>query len=187
MEIFLIRHGETLENRNRIIQGSLPGHLSGNGKQQCKSLALKLLEHAPFDQIISSDLERARETADIISKEIPPCPIILEKKLRERNYGSLEGQSLFSLKRLLVETKKDVTELEIPGGESYRDFELRIMDFFLKLVKDGINLKIVLVTHAGVIRIVQEKILCLPVYKIENCDGFKILLTANDEIKVHTL
>jgi probable phosphoglycerate mutase len=187
MQIFIIRHGETLENRNRIIQGHLPGKLTEVGRQQARDLGLKLLKYGQFDQIISSDLERAKQTAVLISKEIPPCKIRFEKQLRERCYGSLQGQPFFRLKRLLVENKTDIRGLTIPEGEKYDDFESRILDFFRRLIAGKSCQKIILVTHAGVIQVILDKIFCGTYRDIGNGEGFQISVTNNLDIKVHEL
>ena len=187
MLTIIIRHGETLENRNRILQGHLPGQLTEIGKQQARDLSLKLLKYGRFDQIISSDLERAKETADLISKELPPCKILHEKQLRERFYGDLEGKHVSRLKRLLVENKKDMRGLRIPDGEKYEDFELRITNFYSRLIEGNPDQKILLVTHAGVMQVILEKILLRTWWEIGNCEGFRISCMLNRNIEVHKL
>jgi broad specificity phosphatase PhoE len=136
MPIIIVRHGETQENKNRIIQGQQPGQLTETGRRQVRDLSLKLRKYGRFDQIISSDLERAKETADLISKELPPCKIVQEEQLRERCYGQLEGKPVYQWKRLLVENKRDLRALRIPDGEQYEDFELRITDVYRRLIAD---------------------------------------------------
>jgi broad specificity phosphatase PhoE len=187
MLTIVIRHGETLENRNRIIQGHLPGQLTELGKRQVRDLSLKLLGYGRFDQIISSDLERAKETADLISREMPPCKILHEKKLRERYYGDLEGKHVSRLKRLLVENKEDIRGLRIPDGEKYEDFELRIMNFYGRLIECNSDQKILLVTHSGVMRVILEKILARTWWEIGNCEGFRISCTGDRDTEVHKL
>jgi broad specificity phosphatase PhoE len=184
MQLFIIRHGETEENRDKIIQGHLPGRLSELGKQQARDAGKKLLKYGPFDQIISSDLERAKQTAFLISKELPPCKIRHEKRLRERFYGSLQGQPFFRFKRLLVENKTGIHSLEIPDGERYADFENRVLDFFRRLTAGKSFQKTIVVTHAGVIRIILEKFCCAPWPDIGNGEGFRISWTDGMEMKV---
>jgi probable phosphoglycerate mutase len=187
MLTIIIRHGETLGNRNRILQGHLLGQLTEIGKRQVRDLSLKLLEYGRFDQIISSDLERAKETADLISKEIPPCKILYEKQLRERYYGDLEGKHVSRLKRLLVENKKDIRWLRIPNAEKYEDFELRITNFYSRLIACKPDQKILLVTHAGVMQVLLEKILRRTWWGIGNCEGFRISSTVNRNLEVQKL
>ncbi|HMK50143.1 MAG TPA: histidine phosphatase family protein [Thermodesulfovibrionales bacterium] len=187
MLIVIVRHGETLENRNRIIQGHMPGRLTEIGRRQSRDLGLRLREYGQFDQIISSDLDRARETATLIAKEMAPCEIILEGQLRERHYGDLEGKHVCRLKRLLVENKRDVRGLTIPDGEPYADFELRVTNCYNRFIEGGAYQKILLVTHSGVMRVILEKILGSISWDIGNCRGFQISSVDNLNTEVEKL
>lgn len=55
-----VRHGETLENRNKIIQGQLNTHLNELGRRQSEAVAIALKD-VPFQRAFSSDLNRAKE------------------------------------------------------------------------------------------------------------------------------
>ena len=187
MPIIIIRHAETQENRNRIVQGHRPGQLTETGRRQARDLSLTLLKYGRLDQIISSDLERARETADLISKEIPPCKIVHETQLRERCYGRLEGRPVYQLKRLLIEHKRDLRALWIPDGEPYEDFELRITDVYRRLIAGNPDQNSIVVTHAGVIQVILVKILGRTWWDIGNCEGFRLSFTVNGNAEVHSL
>lgn len=165
----------------------MPGRLTEVGKRQVKKLCLKLLKYGQFYQIISSDIERAKETAKIISEEIPQCKILYTTQLRERCYGVLQGQSLYRLKRLLVKNKTDIRGLRIPGGEKYEDFELRIMDFYNSLIAGKPDQKVILVTHSGVLQVILEKILGVTMWDIGNCEGFLISSKVNQGIELRKL
>ena len=89
MNIYVARHGETDWNKKNILLGSTDKDLNETGKKQAIELSKKL-QHIKFDYIISSDLKRALETANIVKKD---ASIIKNSKLRERNYGLLEGTS----------------------------------------------------------------------------------------------
>ena len=183
----MVRHGETQENRDQIIQGHQPGQLTERGRRQVRDLSLKLIRYGRFDQIISSDLERAKETANLISKEILPCKIAHEKQWRERCDGCLEGKAVYHLKRLLVENKRDIREVRIPDGENYEDFELRITDCYRKLIAGKLDQNIVVVTHAGVMQVIWVTILGRTWWDIGNCDGFRISLSAKGNTEVQRL
>lgn len=89
LTIYLARHGETIENQNKLLQGITPGHLSERGKQQAKELALKL-EHEYFDVIISSPLQRAVDTTKYIQElGHEETELELNELLMERDWGSL--------------------------------------------------------------------------------------------------
>jgi broad specificity phosphatase PhoE len=86
--IFLVRHGETAGNRDRVIQvAETP--LSERGIAQAERLAARLAEH-PIGRIVSSDLARARMTAEVVAK-LTGAPLSLDARLQERNFGDLRG------------------------------------------------------------------------------------------------
>lgn len=187
MLIAIVRHGETIENSQRIIQGHLPGHLSETGKNQAKLLGQKLGKLDMFDQIISSDLERAKETSMILANELNQKIIHFEKELRERNYGVLEGQPIIRLKRMLVVEKTDLQHLNIHNGENYDDFEKRVLDFFQRVIEQDPSQKTIVVTHAGVIRILLKKIAGITSTEINNCGGYLIALTKEKKFEINQL
>ena len=87
--IYLIRHGQTDWNTCKRIQGQLNIPLNENGKQEAL-ICTKELSSYPIKQIISSDLSRAKETAEIINNFLN-IPISFDTRLREINYGYLQG------------------------------------------------------------------------------------------------
>ena len=95
--LFLIRHGETEENRLRILQGHLPGTLTPEGVEAARERAEDLANaEAPFDLLLCSDLLRAHRTACIIGERlhlaVRPTPL-----LRERDWGDFTGEYIPSL------------------------------------------------------------------------------------------
>jgi len=93
MKLIITRHGETEENKNRIIQGHLDGSLSELGIEQAKKLAQRLKEEK-IDKIFSSNLARASNTAKEISRFHEDTPLELVGELRERYLGILEGEKV---------------------------------------------------------------------------------------------
>ncbi len=91
MRLFLVRHGETVENIHRILQGQDDGTLSETGTKQVKRLA-KRLSREHFDAIYSSDLGRAASTAKEIAKYHKGTPFHFAEELRERDVGSFAGR-----------------------------------------------------------------------------------------------
>ncbi|MBD3940870.1 histidine phosphatase family protein [Microbacterium sp. NEAU-LLC] len=91
----LIRHGETDWNRDRRIQGATDIPLNDTGRAQARAAADELA--AEFDRlgvtpvVVSSDLQRAHETARIIAAVLDAEAPILYPQLRERRYGAAEG------------------------------------------------------------------------------------------------
>ena len=96
MEIYIIRHGKTPWNVDRLLQGGTDIELNEDGRD----LAVKTgegLKDVDFDVIFSSPLKRATETAELIrgSRDIP---IITDDRLREISFGSREGERAMALK-----------------------------------------------------------------------------------------
>lgn len=92
MKLYLVRHGETVENIEGIVQGQIEGRLSDGGIEQVKLIA-KRFEHEAIDAIYSSDLARAADTAKEIHRYHPNIPFHLVELLRERDFGPYDGKN----------------------------------------------------------------------------------------------
>lgn len=94
MTIYIVRHGQTEENIQRILQGHMPGTLTDKGKEQVRNAAeLLSKEGVKFTRIVSSDLKRAMDSARIISERLE-LPITPMEILRERDWGKFTGMSI---------------------------------------------------------------------------------------------
>lgn len=89
-DLYIARHGETLENRRKIIQGHLGGNLSEEGKHQAATLG-KALQGQGIELIITGDLDRQLQTTMIVNKYLT-LPIISTPHLKERGTGVLQGR-----------------------------------------------------------------------------------------------
>ena len=89
--LYIVRHGETEWNVKKIIQGNEDIPLNKKGESQAKELAKKL-RHIKFDVIFSSDLIRAKRTAEIINIE-KKLIVQTTKALKERYFGKYQGKS----------------------------------------------------------------------------------------------
>lgn len=94
--LYLVRHGETVENKRNILQGWMQGELTDLGRCQAESVAQQLADKH-FDAFFSSDLKRAMDTCTIIAKphggEMVTTPL-----LRERDWGGFTGMFIPKLK-----------------------------------------------------------------------------------------
>src|SRR5690349_6665287 len=88
-EILLIRHGETAWNAARRLQGHLDIPLNDHGQRQAEAVA-RALQDTPIDAIYSSDLQRARATAQPLA-DAHDLALQLDAALRERCFGAFEG------------------------------------------------------------------------------------------------
>jgi broad specificity phosphatase PhoE len=86
-----VRHGETEWNQDNRIQGQTDIPLNARGRRQAEALAERLA-NVPLDLVYSSDLSRARVTAELIAARRPRAvPVVLRPELRECDYGLWEG------------------------------------------------------------------------------------------------
>ncbi len=116
MELIFVRHGQTYENKNRIVQGQMEGRLTELGKKQAEKTGEWLSEKS-ITKVYCSDLKRAKHTAKIVLSFHPKLysQIIFSKLIREKYLGILQGKSYeFAEKmrnvKLDVETNEQVLE-----------------------------------------------------------------------------
>lgn len=95
IHLYLVRHGQTEENLQRILQGHLPGHLTEEGRNQMKLLGEKL-SSTHFDNLLCSDLQRAIDSARCLGLSLP---IVTTPLLRERDWGTYTGRKIDTIKR----------------------------------------------------------------------------------------
>ena len=158
--IYLVRHGVTDWNIEGKIQGNTDIPLNTEGKIQAKELA-KELKHIKFDKALSSDLLRAKQTAEIIAKE---HKLIVEatEVLRERNFGYLEGKSsdlVKDMQRLIgsLEEDKRFSYKYHPSIESDGEIAERLLTLIREVAVANSGKNVLVVTHGGVIRVLSIK------------------------------
>ena len=94
--LYLVRHGETVDNVRQIMQGQTQGELTENGILQAREVA-EDLKNVPFDVVIASDLKRSIDTARIIA-EPHQLEVLTTPLLRERDWGGFTGRYIPDLK-----------------------------------------------------------------------------------------
>ena len=146
MRVWVIRHGESETNKNGLWTGWLDAPLTEKGKQEA-ALANRIVSTANFDKIYSSDLLRAKRTAEIA---LPGCEYETTALLREINVGTIAG------KPLNVVLDSDHRPMNSDGygrfgGESKDEFRDRILAF-MKILESENCENIAVFSHAGVIR-----------------------------------
>ncbi len=144
--IYFIKAGETFSDKKGILLGQSNSSLTVVGRSSAYTLAKKLKDKK-IDLIYSSDLDRARECADIISEKLG-IPMETTEILRERNLGTLNGKPL----KLVNEVLNLSNSAEVaPSGESFDQMKSRVLSF-LESLCDLEYKTIVIVTHDGPLR-----------------------------------
>ena len=171
--ITLVRHGESTWNVRRLIQGhNNAAQLTELGREQAREVA-ESLKSLAFDRLITSDLARARETAEIIGAELNLAPAA-DSHLRERCFGVLEGEPSKMLDAASSGILNDVLvdpDARPEGGESFRDVVTRAGVFF-ESVRDSLGSeRILVVTHGGTIRALRAYVEAQP---LEGLDAFEV-------------
>lgn len=148
VRLVLVRHGETLWNREGRLLGWTDLPLTEEGKAQARALKEKL---APFSfrGVYSSDLLRARQTALLA---YGPAEAVFA--LREIHFGRLEGLSWEALGPAHREALLRLEGFVAPGGESLLAFRARVFRF-LEGLPPGVHL---LFTHGGVVRLLLKEV-----------------------------
>ena len=155
-KLLLVRHGETDWNAEGRLQGQTDRPLSDYGRRQAQQLADELGSEE-FEAIYSSDLIRARETAEIIARRLE-LPVKLDPDLREKDWGTWEG---------LTSVERDRVEF---AGESTEAHQQRILEALRRIAerhpRDGV---VLVVTHGGSMRRVQTAAMGMALPVVENC------------------
>lgn len=157
MRLLLIRHAQTVWNAAGRVQGQADPPLSERGHEQCRALGRRLAGHG-LDALYSSDLERARLTAETVARATG-VSVRVDAGLREVGLGRWEGGSAESLKRddpeRFARWTREPSWDVVPGGEGTSAFRQRVLDAMGRVVAGrGDNEAVAVVTHIGVIRVV---------------------------------
>jgi probable phosphoglycerate mutase len=161
----IVRHGETAWNAEHRVQGQLDVPLNAIGQAQALA-ASKVLSQEKFNAIYSSDLTRARQTAEPIAGMLS-LKVLFEKDLRERHYGIFERLTYAEVK---VRFPGDYARFEARDpeyafrtGESLSDFYGRSIAAVSKIVREHENQDILVFTHGGVLDMLYRHITGLSV------------------------
>ncbi|NLJ33255.1 MAG: histidine phosphatase family protein [Firmicutes bacterium] len=174
---YLVRHGVTEWNRQRRIQGQLDIALTKEGREQARRAGQALMGKG-IEYIYTSDLGRARETAQLIAEKLQLPIAGTRRELREIDFGRWEGMTLDEIKEKEPEAyalrQENMIDTPTPGGESFRMMAERSLGCIQDLAARHPHDKIAVVTHGGPIiyilgAIEEENIQSRPLYKIANC------------------
>lgn len=142
VEIIYETHATTTDNERGFATGWLPGTLSPAGREQARELGERHRQHPPA-AVFVSDLARAVETATIAFGDTR-VPLHLDARLRECNYGDLNGMPVA---RLITERRAHI-RVPFPGGESYNDVVDRTREFLRDLTAFE-GQRVVIISHSA--------------------------------------
>ena len=158
MKLILVRHGETLSNRENRVQGITDTELSEYGRVQAEKLA-ESLRSENIESVVSSPLKRAYQTALAICK-YHKAAIEVESNLQEMNHGDFENITISELKEkhlpFLKQWYIDPASVYMPNGESLHDLQIRAWSTIEKIIKNLRN--IIVVSHSMTIMTILCKI-----------------------------
>ncbi len=152
--LLLVRHGETDWNRDGRWQGHSDTKLNEVGRRQARELAEAL---KGIDVIYSSDLARARETAEIVGERLG-LDVHLEPRLRERSFGAWEGLSSAEIEADFADQHR-----RWQAGDGFGADDAEPFDAFAARVRSGLDeilarhpgKSVLVVAHGGSIRVIQ--------------------------------
>jgi 2,3-bisphosphoglycerate-dependent phosphoglycerate mutase len=171
-ELLFIRHGETDWNRQQRFQGQIDVPLNATGHLQAARLGARLAAEPP-DLLVSSDLQRARDTAAPLATAWAQTPLLMQG-LREQSFGLLEGLDVPAIQarhpELWARWLEHAADFALPGGESLRTFHARVLAAVNELAAAHTGRRIVVVTHGGVLDMLWRSARGLPLDGLRQCE-----------------
>ncbi|MBL4930416.1 histidine phosphatase family protein [Clostridium paridis] len=156
--IYLTRHGETIWNLEKRLQGWGDSELTENGIKNAKNLN-KRIKDVNIDVIYSSSSKRAIKTSEIIrgNKDIP---IIPKDGLREMGFGEWEGLIWEDIEKSdeyseeLYNLYNEPLKYKSFGGESFAEFSERTMETINEIIDESVGKDILILTHGMTLKLV---------------------------------
>ena len=160
LELVYETHSITVDNEEGRATGWLPGVLSEAGQEQAGALGARRRDDG-LAAVFSSDLARAAETARI-AFEGSEIPVFLDWRLRECNYGELNGKPVAELDS----GKASRVDTPYPGGESYRQVVDRVASFLADLGRWFDGGRVLIISHASPHWAIQNLLLGRPLEEL---------------------
>jgi broad specificity phosphatase PhoE len=171
-KLFCVRHGQSEWNALGRWQGQADPPLSPAGREQAV-LAAETLGAFP-GPFFSSPLLRARETAEIISRELSDGVVELETDLREVDVGDFSGLTHHEIEERMPDAWAALQAGQLhtfPNGESRSDFQERAVTALLAIASRHPGASIFVATHGGVINSIERRIDAFPGIGAKNLEG----------------
>ncbi len=189
--LLLIRHAQSVWNAEGRWQGWADPPLSAGGERQTRQSAARLRDDPPFDVVVSSDLARARRTAQLMAEVLPVAgPHWIEPGLREYNVGEWSGCTLGQIEsRWPGATARFAGDAQFapPGGESRTHFDARVVAAGGRVASEasaGELGRMLVVVHGGVVRALARAA-GQTEYRVGHLAGYRGWYTAAGLCPVH--
>lgn len=179
--LLLLRHGLTGWNAERRWQGWADAPLSDVGREQARA-AVPALRALGFTAVVTSDLGRARETAEIVAEGLGLGPVEVEVGIRERDVGAWSGLTTDEIEARwpgMIEAWRAGELAQLPDGEG--DIMSRVEPALERILVLHPGGTVLAVTHGGVIRSV-ERHLGLEPQSVSNMGGRWVALGVDGEL-----
>lgn len=178
MNLIIIRHGETDENRRGLVHGDPKGALNELGKKQAQEAAIKLKDE-DVAAIYSSDYERCAETAKLLHVYHLNVPLRFTSDLREMGGGKMNRVRIPPKYALRGIKLLKFLHLKAPGGESWKELSNRVGRFLNQINEEYPNRTVILVTHGITMQAIRElvkgsKIGKFKLREVPNCTIWKM-------------
>lgn len=200
MRLWLVRHGETEANVAGLYSGHAPTPLTERGIAQAQTLGT-LLRNLPVDNVLCSELERARHTTQLIlgDREVPVRNM---PELNEMFFGDWEMRHHRDLAREDAENYavwcNDWQNATPTNGEGFQAFSQRVERFIAQLADYKTCQNLLVVSHQGVLSVLIARLLSMPAaamwhFRVEQgcwsaidfCDNFAVLKVLNSRAVWH--
>jgi broad specificity phosphatase PhoE len=181
-ELLLVRHGETDWNRERRFQGHADPPLNDKGREQAHALAAELTGEG-IELVYTSDLARARETAEIVAARLG-ADVLPLRDLREIDVGEWEGLTWPEIEERYPEGARSwhARGYGWESGETYEQLGERVVAALRRIAADHPSQRVLVVGHGGTIRATRAFIEGLSVPEsrgrsraIGNCEVFRVV------------
>lgn len=170
--IFTVQHTQSEHHTNGMVGSWTDWNLTELGKQQADQIAAKLKQElAGKDAVLyTSDLKRAKQTADSIADQLQIVPVV-KMELRERNLGKCCGKSVQWLRENLECDEKTIDDRLFSDAESRRDEWNRLKPFFDYVMAEESE-NIIIVSHGDLLSVFNAMFLGLGVESLNSCEMF---------------
>ena len=168
--IITIQHTQSVHPTNGMVGSWTDWDLSDLGRQQAETIGRNLVDYVGDSKFVlySSDLKRAKQTAEAVGKHLGLTPI-LRTELRERNLGKCCGKSVQWLRENLECPEKTVDDRLFSDAESRRDAWNRLQPFFNEIMENDEE-NIIIVSHGDLLSLFNAMFQCLPVESLNTCE-----------------